>query len=326
MRKFSTIHRIRRVNTNENELRMNQRCDIWNHDLRDAYQLQRETNMRRLIRRKHWIHYMNTFLSRIRDNDSSIKHCDVQSFRYSFLRQIYLSFWSHHFVLFLLRLNTQHETHFHVYRAMHSIRFVLWFWYFILCVFIVLFDEFAKITIWHLRVIIAIIHFDHIISYRFYVHHSMNNAFHVRYWICTWNTQSIELIISRRHSLIRRKQTSLHLIASICDISRDHFCRCDVNISNDRNAHCDVCLHFRALFCTSLCRLCERLFLHLHRRFSFQRLHLHWRLHFSLSIWSHHFVLFLLHIVWYATRNCDNAQLHAMHQNVNSFDSNMCES
>lgn len=131
-----------------------------------------------------------------------------------------------------------------------------------------------------------------------------------------WIAQLIKSIISFR-SFVRRKQMSLHLIASICDISHDHFCHCDDYISNDRNEHFDAYLRFHALFCTSSYRSCERFVLHC--RFQ-RRLHFRfWR--FSLSIWSHHFVSFLNYIsFWYATRiTFENVNRATNQNNVWSF-------
>jgi hypothetical protein len=80
MNKFLIIRRIHRVNTNENELRMNQRCVVALHST-IAYRLQRETNIDQLIQRKYAFDMTHMFFRRIRDNDSSIKHCD-DSFRF----------------------------------------------------------------------------------------------------------------------------------------------------------------------------------------------------------------------------------------------------
>jgi hypothetical protein len=120
---------------------------------------------------------------------------------------------------------------------------------------------------------------------------------------------SIHIILRSHHlRLFRRIRTSLHLIASICDISHDRFCRCDDCTFCDRNAHSILFVRLNALFDTFSYRSCEQLFLRSFRSFSmhsstFSRnsrvhRHLHFRLTFCVSSFeSHHFVsLFCLSI------------------------------
>lgn len=75
MNKFLIIHRIRHVNMNENELRMNQRCVVALHST-IAYRLQRETNIDQLIQRKYAFDMTHMFFRRIRDNDFATTHFD----------------------------------------------------------------------------------------------------------------------------------------------------------------------------------------------------------------------------------------------------------